>query len=301
MKELLHFQELAALALPRKDELPKLPNIDYFASTEPYKGCVGGDYFTFLNFDAYNLQERIRTAETDGKHPLAKNLRKNLDSFGIAVIDVAGHKITDNLIAVMLGAKLEIGFGYELTYNGEVTRGLFERTNTDLHHYINHAADGHPVAVLPYATLIYGEVHNDGRFRYLSAGHPSPLVFSRESGTIQRLDDDRTRTSTALGVIPSKYHVNGRHFRLPPAKTKHKYPVNEIHLLGKGDIMLLYTDGLTEMDDGKFNFCDTGLEKVLRETRDGTAREVYDAIMAGVKSSAELTDDLTLAVIKKTS
>ena len=101
--------------------------------------------------------------------------------------------------------------------------------------------------------------------------------------------------------MPSEYHVDGRHFRQPPVKTKRKYPINELHLLGKGDIMLLHTDGLTELDGGKLNFCDTGLEKALGEARDGTAREIYGAIMAGAKSSAEITDDITLAVIKKTS
>ena len=50
VKEVLRLQDLAALALPREGNLPKLSNIDYFAVIEPYEGCVGGDILVIVNF-----------------------------------------------------------------------------------------------------------------------------------------------------------------------------------------------------------------------------------------------------------
>ena len=99
--------------------------------------------------------------------------------------------------------------------------------------------------IKPFVTLIYGEVLNDGRFRFISAGHPPPIVFSQKYDRIAPLSDERTRTSTPLGIIPSDYHVDIEHFA-PVSITKDPYFINEINLLGNGDIMLLYSDGLME-------------------------------------------------------
>src|SRR5450756_598797 len=93
--ELLHFQEVASLALPRHDHLPKLPGIDYVVGIEPCKGCVGGDHIAIVNFEEYNLKEKIVEAQKAGNATLAATLKHNLDSFGILVADAAGHMITD--------------------------------------------------------------------------------------------------------------------------------------------------------------------------------------------------------------
>jgi hypothetical protein len=294
--ELLHFQEVASLALPRHDHLPKLPGIDYVVGIEPCKGCVGGDHIAIVNFEEYNLKEKIVEAQKAGDATLAATLKHNLDSFGILVADAAGHMITDNTTINYLHGAFRIGVAYELKYNGQITPALFEMLNTRF--YDRMRPDY--LRMKPYLTLIYGEVYNDGRFRFLSAGHPPPLVFSHERDRIETLGADRTEGSTPLGIFPSAYNADVEHFELTPI-TKNKYDVNEIQLLGRGDIMLLYTDGLTEHHSGdrSHNFRDTRLEQVLMEAKNGSAREIYNAIRREYFAFGPQEDDLAMAVVKK--
>jgi serine phosphatase RsbU (regulator of sigma subunit) len=291
--ELLHFQERAALSLPRKKSFPKLENIDYFAVTEPYKGCVGGDYLSIVNFDEYNIKEKVKAAKESGNEELAKNLKKNYNSFGIIVADISGHMVTDNVLVNYLHGAFKTGIAYELKYRGEITTAMFEHLNTQ---YYNHIKSDF-LASKPFATFVYGEVHNDGRFRFISAGHPAPLVFSSEFNRIVKLDGSCTKASTPLGVIPSKYHIDSENFE--PTITKDIYSVNEINLLGRGDILLLYTDGLAEQKNGELNFCDEKLEHVLREAKNESSKNIYKSIIENLHLFSPIEDDLTIAVIKK--
>jgi serine phosphatase RsbU (regulator of sigma subunit) len=149
----------------------------------------------------------------------------------------------------------------------------------------------------PFVTLIYGEVLKDGRFRFLFAGHPPPMVFSQRYDRIVPLEDDCTKASAPLGIFPSRYHVDIEHFA-PATMTKESYSINEINL-GRGDILLLYSDGLIEHQNGSTNFCDGELEQVLRAAKAGTAKEIHDSIRSAMCTFAVMQDDLTLSVIKK--
>src|SRR3989338_2358652 len=257
--ELINFEDKASLALPNPRRLPKLPGIDYHYGIRPYKGAVGGDHIAVVNFNDYALKKKIKAAYDSGNSQLAKTLEKNFDRFGIMVADVSGHMMTDNVLANYLQGAFRTGVEYEVKFLGEVTPGLFEFLNNVFYYRVRPDMKNRP-----YVTLIYGEVHNDRRFRYLSAGHPPPIVFSAERGTIETLDGRLTKGSTPLGLFPSRYHADTAHFE-PAIIEKDRYDVNEIQLLGQGDIMLLYTDGLTEHEDGRFK--DERLEAVLREAK----------------------------------
>ena len=101
-----------------------------------------------------------------------------------------------------------------------------------------------------------------------------------------------------MGIFPSDFHIDYEAFG-KAAITKKRYSVNEINLLGIGDIMLLYTDALIEHEKDNVNFKDTRLEQILRETKSGSARHIYETIVAEMRDFAPLDDDLTIAVIKK--
>ena len=295
VQELLQFQETASLILPRKGHFPTLPDIDYFAAITPLKACVGGDHLAIVNFEVYGLDAKIAAAENAGNESLAVKLAANRDRFGIFIADVAGHSASSSMITNYLHAAFRMGVAYELKCNGEVTADLFEILNTQFYNHIT----AEYLKSKPYTTMMYGEVHNDGTFRFLSAGHPYPIVFSRKYDRIMPLDPDRTKNSTPLGVLPSEYRVDTENFKRTFG-TKNKYAVNEIRLLGEGDILLLYTDGFTEQGEGTLNFFETHLEQILRENKEHDARGIYSAIMDGLQAFSPPEDDLTLAVIKKT-
>lgn len=292
VEELLHFQEVSSLVLPRS--YPRLPGIDYHVSIDPSRGCVGGDHVILVNFRKHKLKQKIAEARKSGNITLAERLEKNLDAFGILIADVAGHMISDSVTVNYLHGAFSTGVIYELNHNGEITPELFEIINSDFYTYMQPDY----LQVKPYTTLLYGEIHGDGRFRFLSAGHPQPIIFSNEFNKIQMLGSDRTKASTPLGVLPGKFSIDTEHFG-SPSITNGGFDVNEIQLLGHGDIMLLYTDGLIEHNDGTSRFRDTRLENILRETKDKPAKEICDAIKRELYSFSTPEDDLTLAIIKK--
>jgi serine phosphatase RsbU (regulator of sigma subunit) len=80
---------------------------------------------------------------------------------------------------------------------------------------------------------------------------------------------------------------------------KDKYEINEISLMGFGDILLLYTDGLSEHSNGAEDYFPHHLEEKLRELKDHSARDIVEAIVADVRSFSSLTDDLSCVVIKR--
>jgi hypothetical protein len=69
---------------------------------------------------------------------------------------------------------------YELASRGEVSSRLIEQINTRFCRSKTLRNLVGDTGTASFITLIYGEISNSGRFRFVSAGHPPPLVFSRE-------------------------------------------------------------------------------------------------------------------------
>jgi len=137
--ELLRAQKVASLAGPWRvepDKLPHLSNIDYHVAVVPYKACAGGDNIIVFNYDDYHLPEKIANARKAGNKEMADTLAKNLDRFGIAIMDVTGHMIGDSIINNVLYTMLKMGIPYEFKIHGEVTAGLIEQMNTIYYNYI---------------------------------------------------------------------------------------------------------------------------------------------------------------------
>lgn len=296
LDRLRRYQDLASLAYQTPRNWPKLPGVDYFVGMQPREGKVGGDNIVIVNFQHYNLEELIKRAHKSGNAQLEAALKGNRDKFGILVADATGHTISDAVVINSLDLGFRLGVGYELANKGEVTAELFERLNDEWYDRTHRASISHP----PLITLLYGEVNNDGRFRYLSAGHPHPIIFSNEFDRIVKIEDDRRQNSTPLGVLPTKYHSDMQHFTDQVQKAiRKKMPVNELTLLSAGDIMILYTDGLVEQDEGRKDFSAHKLEEVLRKAKKERAKNIYAAIVDEYKSYAAQEDDLSIAVVKK--
>jgi serine phosphatase RsbU (regulator of sigma subunit) len=66
--------------------------------------------------------------------------------------------------------------------------------------------------------------------------------------------------------------------------------------MGRGDILLLYTDGLA---DGFSEFTQKDLESVVSCVINQSAQEICHAILEGRSAVASQSDDLSLVVIKR--
>lgn len=287
--ELQNFQEIARYIKPSPGEIPDLDGIDIAGLSLPLKEVGGGDHIIYVDFKRrYNLERRIARATEKGRGEVAAQLRRLKRRGGILVADVSGHRMTDAMIGAMLHQAFLLGVYYELDRYGEVTPRVFEHINMRFYR---------TTAVNKYFTMIYGEISEGGRFRFISAGHQPPAVFSREYGKFVKISADRLVSFPPVGLLPSGYDPDeavepGMH------GYKKRYEVNEINLLAAGDTLLLLTDGLAEHDRGRF-FPGT-VERLLADSTDASAAECCERLRSAILERAAPTDDISVVAIRRT-
>ena len=288
--EIENFVRIIRLIRPPRAGM-RIGQIEVYGDSVFCNGVAGGDHIIYLDFDKrYDLDQRIESATANGQIEVAAALAKNRKQVGILVADVSGHQITDALAAAMLHQAFLTGVLYELDRCGEVTTKLFENVNTRFYRSLSFEK---------YITLVYGEISETGRFRFLSAGSPPPFVFSAEYDRFVTICPDRLVSFTPLGLFPSEDDIDSSKI-LSPIGYKPRYTVNEVNLLGDGDILILHTDGLDEhaRADG-LAFVPGELEAVVRECKQLPAHEIYQAVRECALAFAPLEEDMTVVIIKK--
>src|SRR5439155_15092162 len=136
------------------------------------------------------------------------------DRYGITVADVSGKGLGAAIMASMLqGAFAAVAAG------APDLEELFRRVNDFL-------CERTPVEM--YATMFYGLLNRSGRFSFVSAGHPPSLIL-RADGSVDRLDSQ----NFPMGLFP------GAPFTVDTARIEN------------GDILVIYSDGVTEAQDIK--------------------------------------------------
>ncbi|MCF7741355.1 MAG: serine/threonine-protein phosphatase, partial [Candidatus Marinimicrobia bacterium] len=73
--------------------------------------------------------------------------------------------------------------------------------------------------------------------------------------------------------------------------------------LEKGDLFVIYSDGVTEAGDpAEESFDEWRLEEIIKKNRDKSSRELIEAIIEAIESFSGQKvqrDDMTLLVVKK--
>jgi serine phosphatase RsbU (regulator of sigma subunit) len=290
IKELENFEEIARQLTAAPGDLPSLDGIDVYGESLPLNGVVGGDHIIYVDFkQRYDLDARIKVAAREGRTAVVENLERCRTKAGIAIADVSGHRVTDALLALMLHQSFLLGARYELDSKGTITTRLFEHLNTRFYN---------SSSVSKFITLIYGEIGEDGKFEFISAAHPVPVVFSREFDRIMDISESKLTTFPPIGTMPSSDDID-RSTSETVLGFKDKYEVNEISLMRSGDIMLLYSDGLSELSDGTREYFPEVLEAKLREVKDLSAEGIFEAVKQDLLSFSELSDDVSFIVIKR--
>jgi serine phosphatase RsbU (regulator of sigma subunit) len=288
-------QYLAQCLNPESGVLPQIQNFDIFGRSIPLNGSAGGDLITYVNFmDRYDLDSRIARAQGQGREEVAQKLQRLKREGGVLVADVAGHEFADALRALLLHQIFHTSILYELDLYGEITEHLLEQINTRFFksRTLHKLAGGLDFA--NYVTLIYGEISFTGRFRFISAGHPEPLIFSRAFDRFVEISADRLVGYPPIGLQISEDDADAKLFPAVLGYKKH-YTVNELNLMGQGDILLLYTDGLV---DAFSHYSKNRLERAVSLFRDGTAREICEGIFKDRLTACKPDDDISLVVIK---
>jgi len=286
---------LSQCLTPESGAIPRFDGVDIYGVSIPLNGIAGGDLITYVNFhDRYDLDGRIARALEQGCTQVAERLERLKTKGGIMVADVAGHEFADSLRALMLHQIFHTSILYELDRHGELSNRLFEKINTRFFNSrtLHKLAGG--LDASSFVTLIYGEIEVSGRFRFISAGHPQPLIFSRAYDRFVEISPDRLVSYPPVGIQISRDDADVNIF---PSVLgyKERYTTNELNLMGQGDVLLLFTDGLT---DPFSPYAQGQLERAVSRAKDGTAEEICREILADRNESFKPSDDISLVVIK---
>ena len=134
-----------------------------------------------------------------------------------------------------------------------------------------------------FVTLFYGTLSGrDRTLSYVNAGHNPPIVYRSLDGSIEELEP----TGIALG-----------------AEEHRKYTSRTIGI-GAGDVVVMYTDGVTEATNHEFEmFGEERLRALIREHYSLSPDALLEKILREVStftSGEPQFDDITLMVIKGT-
>jgi serine phosphatase RsbU (regulator of sigma subunit) len=289
-EELENFEEIAVRLKPQPGEIPKLPGIDVFGITIPLAGVIGGDHIIYLDFkQRHDLDARIEQAQKKGLAQIAAKLEEMKQTAGVLLADVSGHRITDAVLAAMLHQSFLLGALYELEMFGTITTRLFENINNRFYR---------SSSVRKFLTMIYGEIHVSGTFRFISAGHHPPLIFSNEFDRFVDIHPDLMISYPPIGTMPSRTDPD-RSRRPSVLGYKDKYTVNELKLMSAGDILVLYTDGLKEHERAGESYFPGRLEEMIRQFKSESAHRILEEINRDLLAFASPADDVSCVLIKK--
>ncbi len=187
-------------------------------------------------------------------------------SFAVAIADVSGKGVPAALLMANIQAFLKTicRQGMKIDEATALINDLLSENITDG----------------KFITFFWGILNDeDCTIQYVNAGHNPPLLI-RDS-KIRKLD----KGGIILGVM----------------KTNIPYITEKVQLRS-GDVLLLFTDGITEaMDKNRDEFSDERLEKLAVELYKNSADEISFSIQSEVQKftrGAVQSDDMTMMVIK---
>jgi len=256
------------------------------------------------------METEYRDARSSEQVRIAEDLRELYSTAGVLVVDAQGHGIISAKIASTVHDTFHALMLSELDHRGKTTAELFERINLRLALSVtarNALGRSEKESAQEIATMLYGEVHPYGYFRFVNFGHPPPLVFSAEYRKFMEIDKSRMVQFLPLGLQlaendPDRNRYLSLEFRQRRAKSS---DVAELTLMSPGDILFLYTDGVY---DGSDKAERQELESVMREHGLLPAKDMCNALLEyAVKRDDRLRqigeedriDDKTVFIIKR--
>src|SRR3989441_11927733 len=168
----------------------------------------------------YSAEREIeyREARSSEQVRVAEDLRELCSTAGVLLVDAQGHGIIAAKIASTVHDTFHALMLSELDHRGKTTPELFERMNLRLALSVtarNALGRREKESAQEVATMLYGEVHPYGYFRFVNFGHPPPLVFSAEYLKFVELDKDRMVQFLPLGLqIASDHPDRKRYFSM---------------------------------------------------------------------------------------
>ena len=195
-----------------------------------------------------------------------------LEGFGL--FDVSGHGISSGLVTMLV----------KNIINDEFYKG--KKLNLeDVMNITNDRIIVQKGNVENYLTGVLARVSGNS-VEFVNAGHPLVMHYKKKENKIELIKRGESAESSVIGI--SDFPVN-----FECVKTE----------VEKGDILLLYTDGLTEtMNRNREEFGVDRLKRTFLKNSDNPIAEQIKLIVEEAKTfanRAKITDDITLLILKK--
>ncbi|MCI0448494.1 MAG: serine/threonine-protein phosphatase [Chlorobi bacterium] len=242
---------------------------DLVKAREIQKSILPEHEYSFSNYEIFGISIPDRIVGGDFFDYLTFGTEK--DKLGIAIGDAASKGFSAAAQALYVSGALKMGTENELKMTA-----VMKKINNLVH------------KVFPYErflTLFYMEIYNDikGLCLYVNAGHNPPIHLSYSTNNMETLN----ATGPVLGPAPEQdYNTDSFYF-------------------DKNDLMVLYTDGIVEATNNKFEFFgEDRLKEVILNNKNFSPKEIAENIIEAVQkfsAKAKYSDDKTVVVIKRVS
>lgn len=241
---------------------------DLVKASEIQRNLLPEHYLEFHDYKIYGVC--IPDSDVGGDYfDYLKNMDDEEERIGIVVSDAASKGLPAAIQSLFVSGAIRMA----RSFSPKISL-LFSRLNTLIY-------DTFPYERL--VTMFYCELSltSNRLVLYANAGHCAPIHYRRDKDKITMLE----QTGGLLGIV--------RHQR---------FNVENI-IMRKGDIMAIYTDGITEcMNDDEQAFGEQRLIDLIRENKDMGPKELTMKIITEVQSFASHTlynDDRTLIIVKR--
>ena len=224
--------------------------------------------FKFYDYEIYGVSQPDRIVGGDFFDYLYTDSEK--DRLGIIIGDAASKGFRAASQALYVVGAIRMGISYHTKISALISR---------INKIVNKA-----FAEEQFVSMFYAELTDNkkGLVLYCNAGHNSPIVYHAGGNTLEILEP----TGQILGPFPEE------NFRV------------ENTYLQKGDVCLMYTDGVSEArgPEGK-SYGEKRIEQNLAALHAKSAKEICETILRDVnqfsRDSDEYSDDKSIVVVKR--
>lgn len=240
---------------------------DIDKARELQKSILPQHEFTYFDYEVYGLT--IPADIVGGDFFDYLEIGEDKDRLGIVLGDAASKGVSAAAEAMYISGALRMAITFEIKIST-----LMKRMNRLVNKIFSDDR---------FSSLFYGELTPDrnGLFIYSNAGHNPPMFIKKDSDKIIYLNP----TGPVLGPAP-----------------KAVYTTENINFQ-PGDVLLIYSDGLTEAADVDYEFYgEEKLEAALIANRNSSPKEIALKIIEDVikfSIDGQYSDDKTVVVIKK--
>jgi phosphoserine phosphatase RsbU/P len=257
----------SALRSKKIEQKAELLERDLDKAREIQRSILPQHELHFQQFEIYGASIADRVVGGDFFDYLT--LEEDPERLGVVIADAASKGLSAAAQALYVAGALRMGYAYQTKISSLLSRlnQLLNKTFSEEH----------------FVTLFYAEVTDDknGLVIYANCGHNNPMLLRAKTNAVEYLE----ATGQILGPFPNE-----------------KFKTDNV-LMNDGDVLLLYTDGISEAtnEQGEF-FGEDKIAQLLFDSRAQSAKYITQIIIEEAQKFNSLgtqSDDKTVVTIKR--